>query len=204
MAVQPNTLDLTTLAAVQLYLGSAAAANNDPIQTLITAISAWVMKFCNRDFRKADYVEVRNGRGQDQMFTRYTPINTVAGVSIDGVVLPVASGSPPTAGYAFDSDSIYVFPPYSFTRNKQNTTISYNAGWVTPGMATGSSPPAVTLPQDLQQAIVESVADRFKRRDSIGVLSKTLAGEVITYSQADLPKSAAPVIDAYRVLGYPV
>lgn len=203
MAVPINTLDLTTLAAVQLYLGSTAAANNDPIQTLITAISAWAMKYCNRDFRQTDYTETRNGRGQDQMMVRQTPINTVATVAIDGVVLPLASGAPPTAGYAFDADSIYVFPPYQFTRNKQNTVIAYNAGWVTPGMSNAGTPP-ITLPLDLQQAVTEAVADRFKRRDSIGVLSKTLAGEVITYSQADLPKSAAPVIDAYRVMGYPV
>lgn len=197
MGLPTSTYDLTTIADVQRYLNSSVTANNDPIQFLITAISVWVGKYCGRDFRQATYTETRNGRGQDQMFTRQAPINSVTSITIDGVLLPLASGSPPQSGYLNDADSVYVFNPYQFTRNKQNCVLVYNAGWVTPGMGG-----TVTLPQDLQQAVVESVSERFKRRDSIGVLAKALAGETITYSQADLPKSAAPVIDSYRMVNY--
>lgn len=199
MTVPQSTLDLTTVAAVQGYLNTSLATTNDTIQVLVTNISRWIMSFCARDFRLAAYNEQRNGRGGDTMLLANFPISSVTSVAVDGQTIPPALGPPWTAGYVNDDMSVYLFCPYSFTRNKQNVQFSYMAGYITPGMF-GLNPGggAVTLPEDLQQAVIESVAERFKRRDSIGILAKALAGETISYSQADLPKSAAPVIDAYR------
>lgn len=199
MSVPQSTLDLTTVAAVQAYLNTTLATTNDLIQVLITAISRWAMTACSRDFRLATYTETRNGRGSDTMLLANFPVASVSSVVVDGQTVPPASGPPWTAGFRNDDMSVYLFCPYSFTRNKQNVQFTYSAGYITPGMF-GLNPGggAVTLPEDLQQAIVESVAERFKRRDSIGVLAKALAGETISYSQADLPKSAAPVIKAYQ------
>src|SRR5487761_2589396 len=123
MAVPPNTLDLTTTAAVQAYLGTTAATTADPIQTLITGISAYAMTFCSRDFRLATYTDARDGRGTQRMFMLNVPVASVSALTIDGVAIPVAAGPPWTAGYLFDSDSVFVFDPYSFTRNFRNTSI---------------------------------------------------------------------------------
>jgi len=201
MTVAQNTVDLTTIAQVQGYLGSSIAANNDEIQILITAISSWAMKYCSRDFRLTAYVETRNGRGGQVMLTAQLPIISVTGLTVNGQTVPPAVGPPWNSGYRNDAQAIYLFSPWCFSRAFQNVVISYSAGWVTPGMfglTPGAYPGGVTLPYDISQAVAEAVAERFKRRDSIGIISKTLAGEVITYSQADLPKSAAPVFDAYN------
>jgi hypothetical protein len=198
MAVPANTVDLTTVAAAQAYLSTALATTADQLQTLITAISRWAMTFCSRDFRLTTYTEYRNGRGTDSMVLFQRPVQSVTSVQVDGQTIQAASGPPWQAGWRSDSDRVYLFPPFSFTRNKQNTQFVYSAGYVTPGMfSLNNTGPAVTLPEDLQQAVIEAVAERYKRRDSIGVITKTIAGELITFSQADLPKSAMPVFNAY-------
>lgn|SRR5574337_943644 len=198
MAVAASTVDLTTTAAVQAYLGTTAATTADQIQTIITGISTYAMTYCSRDFRLATYNDRRDGRGTQRMFMLQRPVNSVATLTIDGTTIPPASGPPWTAGYLSDADSVFVFEPYSFTRNFQNTSITYSAGWTTPGMVAVANTGTVNLPQDLQQAVIEAVADRFTRRTNVGISAKSIAGETISYTQANLPKSASPVFAAYR------
>jgi len=135
------------------------------------------------------------------MFTLQRPIASVSVVQIGPTVVPpiIAGPAVDTGGYKYDDKSIYVFSPYCFDAGNQNILFTYTAGWQTPGMGG-----PVTLPQSLQQAVIEAVADRYKRRDYIGVASRSIAGEAITYIQKDLPTSAASVINSFKRVDIPL
>jgi hypothetical protein len=72
-----------------------------------------------------------------------------------------------------------------FPRGVQNVAISYTAG-------------LASVPVDVAQACVEIVATKYKRRTNIEVSAKTLNGETISFTQADMPASAKTALDNYR------
>jgi hypothetical protein len=71
-----------------------------------------------------------------------------------------------------------------------NVTINYNAGYQ-------------TIPDDIQQAVIEMIELRFKRRGSADLVSKALAGETTAYSQADMPASAKAILTQYKKVVVP-
>ena len=48
-------------------------------------------------------------------------------------------------------------------------------------------------PPEIAQACIELVCLRYKERDRIGQVSKNLAGEVVAFSQKDMPADVADV-----------
>jgi hypothetical protein len=195
--VAASSLDLTTVAAVAQYIGGIDAgdqATNDLLQALITAASAYASSYCSRDFRSATYSQAYNGTGTQRIMLRVAPVSAVSALSIDGIAIPAAT-SPLYYGYVFDeSGMVYLRGCYGFAEGWQNVQVTYTAGWVTPGQ--GGS---VTLPQDMQQAVIETVALKYKaQRNNIGIAARQIAGETISYSQVDIPKSAQPVFDIYQ------
>lgn len=53
-------------------------------------------------------------------------------------------------------------------------------------------------PADLERAVLEWVAERYKYRDRIGIASKSLGGaEQISYALTDVPKFVAPILQTY-------
>jgi hypothetical protein len=75
-------IDLITNARARVALPSAAASGTDDssINTLITACSRAIMRYCRRAFVTDTYDELYNGRGERQLFLRNYPIQSVGSV----------------------------------------------------------------------------------------------------------------------------
>jgi hypothetical protein len=102
-------------------------------------------------------------------------------LSIDGVAVPARA--PTGAGYVFDEDYLLLCG-YCFTRGQQNVVLVYTAGYE-------------ATPADIEQAVLEIVALKFKERERIGVSSETLAGQTISFFR-NVSSDTMSVIDSYR------
>jgi len=177
------TGDLCQVADVKAFLSITGSSDDALLQTLVTNASAFVNNYCNRNLLSASYIEPRNGVGGDRLPFRQYPVTNVASVTIDGQTIP-ASASPHGFGYVFDDDMLYLRGGL-FPRGVQNVVIAYTAGFD-------------TVPADLSQATVEIVATKYKRRTDLHVSGKTLNGEVISYTMADVPASCKTVLANYQ------
>lgn len=201
-----SDIDLTTVQAVAAYIGGIDGTDpavNSLLQSLVTAASAFASQYCSRDFRSGTISETYNGLGTQRIILRRAPVSAVSALSIDGISIS-ARTTPGAAGFVFDdTGTVYVDGCTVFTRGWQNVAVTYTAGWVTPGQALATSPVGtVTLPLDIQQAVIEVVALKFKaQRNNIGIAARQIAGETISYSQADIPRSVVPVFEFYSRVG---
>jgi len=181
--------DLTTLAALKAYLPVTGATEDVLLQDLITRLSAWIEQYLSVDLFINTEVEWRNGTGTAQIMPRELPITAVIAVEVDGVAIPASTGVL-VNGFVF-SDSIISLRGYRFTRGVQNVKLSYSAGYATLS-------DVASVPPELQQCAIELCALRYRERPFIGVQSKNLGGETITFTSQDMPKSTATLLDSYK------
>ncbi len=111
-------------------------------------------------------------------------MTAIFSLTIDGIAIPASSPAPLGAGYLFDDSSIYLVG-HVFRRGQQNVTVAYTAGYE-------------ATPPEIEQACIELVGLKYKERDRIGQVSKNLAGEVVAFSQKDMPASVQTLLDQYR------
>jgi len=177
--------DLTTLANVKAWFSPPLTTTADDalLVRLVTAASQYIQSWLGRQVASQDYTETRDGAGGRKLVLANAPVTAVATLSIDGIAIPPAPG-PTAAGYMFSATTIYL-QSYLFTPGCQNVAVAYTAGY------------AVT-PPELEQACIELVALRYKERDRIGQVSKNLAGEVVSFTQKDVPSDVQTVLEQYR------
>ena len=173
--------DLTTTANVVEYLGLTAMPSMFP--RLVSAASAFIEQNLNRTFAVTQYSETRNGHGEQFVTFSDYPVTSVQSVVIDGVVIPPARDSL-SPGYRFDATRL-VLQGYRFNRGRLNVQLAYTAGYP-------------TIPYEIEQACIELVAAKYKGRDRIGVSSKTINGEVISFTRSDLTEDLKSVLRAYQ------
>jgi hypothetical protein len=102
---------------------------------------------------------------------------------VDGVAVPLSSDGI-QAGYMFSETMLYLIG-YTFTKGFQNVSISYTAGYE-------------NVPGDIEQACIDLVSLKYKERERIGIQSKTLATESITYRIWDLNKETQQILREYQ------
>lgn len=175
--------DLTTVSNVKTWLGITANGDDALLTRLVTAASEYVQQWLNRTFASTSYTETRDGTGGQRLTLANDPITAVASVSINGVAIPASTGYG-VAGYAFDRQSI-VLTGYTFTRGLRNVSVTYTAGYA-------STPP------EIEQAVIDMIALRYRERDRVGYQSKSLAGETVTFYIGDMPKSTQTILDNWR------
>lgn len=185
VAPTPGSNDLTTLANVKGYLGLTdnVQARDDLLQRLITACSMFIESILNRTFAIADYTEQRNGNNADTMVARYYPVTDVSSIAIDGVEIEAAPSNT-EAGYIFDQDGFYL-RGYLFTKGIKNVVITYTSGYE-------------ETPADIEDMCIELVAKKFKYKDRIGHVSKSLAGETVSFERYDLTKDMKSILRNYQ------
>ena len=175
--------DLTTVANLKAWLGITGSTDDALLARLVTAASQWVQNWLSRDLLSAARSEVRNGTGSATMVLANRPVTAVASLMINGQAVPASSGhSQP--GYFF-SDSTLFLRGYTFTRGQGNVTVSYTAGYA-------------SIPPELEQACIELISVRYRERDRIGHVSKSLGGETVTFSQKDAPDSVITILKQYE------
>lgn len=169
MAANPG--DFTTLANLKRYLNP--GSNDDTLlQQLLTAASFALANFINRDIVSQSYTDVIDGSRQRVMVLPNYPITAVASVTIDGVAVPV--GSVTTSGYYFTKNSV-ILNGYCFNKGYGNVVITYTAGYT-------------TIPYDLEQFLIGTVQYWLNDRQRAGEVSRSMAGQTISYSQKDMPE----------------
>lgn len=195
-APQNLAIDLCTVADVVSYIGGGVGADGlDELQQLVTAISQAAATYCATNFIQATYTETCNGTGTGMLLPHNQPITAVASISVCGHALSPGVGGG-QSGFVFDTECLYLLGGARFPRDLQNVVVVYTAGF------TNLAASVCTIPYDLRQAVVEAVADRFKRRQNIGIVSKTIAGETITYSAKDFPQSSKFIFNLYQKVSF--
>jgi hypothetical protein len=177
--------DLTTLDNVKGWLSPPLTTTGDDalLTRLITAASQFIQTWLNRAIASETYSETRDGDGGQKLVFANAPVSAVASLTIDGEAIPLAP-SAHWRGYVFSPTVLYL-QGRRFTPGFQNVAVSYTAGY-------DSTPP------EIEQACIELVALRYKERDRIGQVSKNLAGEIVAFSQKDMPADVQTLIDQYR------
>ena len=184
MTAQPT--DLTTITTLQLYLNP-GSTDTSLLQRLLSAASVAIQNYINRDIVTTSYTEVFDGVGGRVLVLPDYPITAVSALSIDGTAIP--AGSVTVAGYYFTKDKI-ILNGYTFTRGNGNVAISYTAGYGTAA--------AGTIPFDIEQFCISLVQYWLGLRARNGELSRSVGGQTITYSAADMPESIKTGLNQYK------
>jgi hypothetical protein len=132
----------------------------------------------------ATYTDRKNGEGTRGLSLDHTPVAGVTAVKVDGLTIDpqAATGEP---GWVLLGNRVELVG-HLFGRGVGNVEIAYLAGF-------GASPPF-----DVEMAVVEMVADLYRKRDRIGQMSRSIGGESVTFQTLTLPNSVQSVIDLYR------
>ncbi len=178
--------DLTTLGKVRGWLELASPLIEDDaiLARLITAQSSLIKNWLNRDIISQNYTEDFSGKGTYVVNLPQYPITAVSTLYIDGrAVTP--SPDAQTSGYVVNDQRIFLRGGLKFTVGILNVSVAYTAGYS-------------ALPGDIEQACIELCALRYKERDRIGNVSKSIAGETIAYSQKDMPADVMTLLQQYK------
>ena len=177
--------DLTTLANVKAWMAITGSADDALLSRLITAASAYIESWLNRRFAIATYSELRDGSGADSICVKNYPIISVQNVTINGVPI-VAASDPQGIGYLVNEPGTAIYlRGYAFLRDRLNVSLTYTAGFS-------------AIPPDIEQACIDLISLRYKERDRIGQVSKSLAGETVTFSQRDLSETTRTLLNNYK------
>lgn len=194
--------DLTTLANAKSWLNIPASQTSEDtlLSRLVTAESLHFLLTINRaNLNTASYAEKRNGSGGSVLLVRNYPLISVQGLTIDTVNVP-ASPDGVQPGYVFNDSSISLvgspyagaytggpsayLPSYAFNKGYGNIVVSYTAGYA-------------QLPPEVEQAVIELVALRYRERGRIGLTSEHMGAQTTSYLVKDLPASIQSVISQY-------
>jgi uncharacterized phiE125 gp8 family phage protein len=182
--------DLCILSDVKAWLNIGSASTEDSlISRLITSMSVDFMNEIKRPdiYPSADYTETREGDGGNSMVLRHWPLTAITSITVNGVT--VSSGN-----YYIDMDldperrwEVFLTDASGLVfTDTQAVVIAYAAGYA-------------AVPDDIDQAVIEWVAQRYKARQAIGQTSvHVMQGESLQTPEIDIPQTVQRVIERYR------
>lgn len=199
--------DLVGLEDVQEML-NAPSSEEAYLARLITRASRWAETYVGYPLLCQTYVESVPGSGTKTLLLSRTPIRSLAKIiegsssTSDGLLLDSTSYTVDDAdagtvrrdlGFLWSpqvgSDIARSIVPASETRNYW---VEYEAGYLYPGDETTGP----DLPEDIQQAVIEKVAQLYER--SGNVASKRLGDYAVTYkSESEGASDPSDLLDPY-------
>lgn len=207
----PSPIDFVTLADVKTYLqgtGESGTSDDSVIANHITGLSAYLLRDLGRGnpddstptqnpfLTPVTYTEVRDGNGHAKLFLRNNPIKAVSSLIIGSQLVPLSSGFG-QAGYGVAGNAKYIFLRSGsgglscggnvFNKGIQNVQVVYQAGYN-------------ACPPDLFDVCVRSVALIYKRKNWLGMKSKSMgngAGNVV-YAEWEFTPYDTEVFAQYR------
>ena len=171
--------DLTTLTNVKQYLGLQVATDDALIGRLITAASAWVKSYLNRDILSTAYVEVIDGNDSERIVVGNFPVTAVSGIAVLNDTAVASSA------LVFDGNTITRVDGQTFSWGRSNLTVSYTAGYA-------------STPMDIEEAVIEIVALRYREKDRVGTSTVNTHGESVTFSVVDVPAAVKTLLRNWR------
>jgi hypothetical protein len=137
----PYAVDLTTLTDLKNYISptlAATTASDSILAKTITAVSSGINRYLARTLAVSEQSEVRNGNGRDSIRTLVYPILGVtsavisSGPGVPGQTINPTSG-PPSGPYLTNDNWFIYLRGADFCEGRQNITLNYTAGFITPG-----------------------------------------------------------------------
>jgi hypothetical protein len=186
---------------------TALFATDTTLVRLISSCSTLMMALMRRNsVLPVTATEVRNGTGTPRLALQYWPVISITSVTVNtATVLPSPDGI--QGGWVTDGYSIMLvgnsYPVTSmasmfsgagvFPRCYQNVRVQYSYGWV-------------TVPEDMAQACIELVAQRYTRKMHIDQDSISMGGgasQSTQYQRLDIPREVKQVVEHYRIIPIP-
>lgn len=183
--------ELVPLDRLKTYLEIAATETGQDVllQDLIKRLSAWVEQYCDRKFAKATYTEQHDGDSTDLLTVTHWPIVSVASLHDDPDRVFGAGTLIAPADYVIYKDQGRIqLDGLIFARGLQNVKVTYDAGYA-------------EIPPDLQQAVCELIADRFRNKEHQGLRSLSVGAYSVAFTESELPEEVRAVLNSYRRIG---
>lgn len=176
---------LTSLSAVQQYLGLSSGVDEALLSDLIARASAGACSYCGREFAAADYYEFHDGEGTEAVLLEQRPVTAVFALSDDGAEIA--------------ADEYVVYPEAGIVRLASGT-FGHGARTVYAGYRAGYE----TLPGEVEQAVVAWTAELYQSREVGGrpVASERVGDYAVTYegeSTANPSRRVRAALEPYRV-----
>lgn len=176
----PNPLvDLTDLTSVKDHLGIAGATQDSRLDTLITAASDQIERFCDRKFIQATIDEFHNGRRSNTILLRQWPAQKPTEVNIDNDHVFGASTALDSDQFEVLNDSLLVLlDGQRFLRGTRNIKVTYSYGYTFANL-----PASLKHMANLQVEYLYNLTTKQR----LGMESKSKSGESTTYTTEGLP-----------------
>lgn len=177
---------LTSKEQIKALVGGTFDASTDALlDTLAAGASAYVVGKIGYDPEQSATVDMLDGMGGAVIVLSRPVVTAFTKLTIAGQEVPAAPDMV-QSGYVVDNEiGIVYLRGYCAWRGVRNVKAEYTAGYD-------------PVPADLALAATEMAALRYKVRSNIGIQSRTLAQETITYTDKDATAFAKQVIALYQ------
>lgn len=179
--------DLCTVADVKAFLGLADVntARDALLATLASAASVAIATEVGGGLLADDVTDDVTGGPGTTLLLRHRPVQCVYAVTIDGVRVPEARSA--ASGWRLDAAIGQLqLLGRTWASAPLGVHVEYRAGFE-------------DVPVDLKQVAIEEAATAFRERDRLGVQSKTLAGETVTYRDQAFSARSRRVLEQYKL-----
>lgn len=194
-------MSITTLEAVKAYAGVTSTTTDSVLQNLVNSVSAVLAAYCNRHtFYASTYTALRDGTGNASLLLANFPLRSVMSVVIDERSVQMSDHGGPGYDYVRGGRTVFL-RGYAFTRGLRNVKIEYLAGYDADDGGT------FPVPSELKLAANMYITTRYRERDKLGISSKSLAGESVSFSDnriggagtltGGMPAAAATILRDY-------
>lgn len=175
---------LASAEELKVFLSITHSEDDLALYQAAVAGSRWFENQIGRTVRAADYVELQDGTGGRLIVPSNPPLISVAtnGVTVNGTTFPLSTGYG-VAGYYLNGSVIRLRDLF-VSQGYGNVAIQYRGGYE-------------SVPDDIRQAVLEVSAIMYRERDRIGIQSKTLGGEPVSFYYAP-PARVVSTVEAYR------
>ncbi|TXH41835.1 MAG: hypothetical protein E6Q97_36730 [Desulfurellales bacterium] len=179
--------DLTTVPKVRQFFGIQNNDDDARIGSLITACSKAITQYLSRNLLAQEYTAERyDGNDSDILMLKAFPVVSVSLVTINGVTQSASSDGLLQAGYYPADTYIFLVGGARFPRGRNNVIVTYTAGYS-------------TVPEDVVEACIEMVGDRYKLPSRLGERSKALQqGGSVSYDMENMSARVKGLLSPYR------
>ncbi|PFH29140.1 head-tail connector protein [Burkholderia sp. JKS000303] len=191
--------DLTTLANAKAWINVPANLTGDDamLTRLISAASQFVQTYLNRTIASTTYTESHTGSASNTLALPNYPITGVSSLSIRGVPI-AASPDGVQVGYVFDDRFLYLIGNVGFGGFPNGADGKFPK-WPPLGVQVTYTAGFASTPLDIEQATLELIGLKYAGdRTHFGQSSKSINGEVVSFSVADMPASVRTLLNNYR------
>lgn len=189
-----DTYALTTVAVAKSHLGimPADTSQDDTLTRMINAASQKIEQYCDRKFKKRQYTDFYDGRGNDRLLLRNWPCDKPTELWDDaGNEFTSSTNLIDAADYTVEQSSdggvgVILVNGIRFSRGNQNVKVVYQAGYA-------------SVPYDIEEACLFMVEYLYtmKQDRRVGVSSKGKNGES-TQFRDDMPTFILDILDRYK------